>query len=110
MIKSLADQISRWMEKITGPELSHFSLEVVNWKNVVDDQLPPDIELDIFYQVQDQLDALVLDQSIVDDQNKITELKVYQSLSRTRENFEEIPVYIQQEIIQELWRHHRQRS
>lgn len=109
MIKTLAEQISRWMDKIAGPSLNHFTIEVINWKNVSDDQLPPDIELDVFYLVQDSTESPASIMSMIEHQPQLKELKIYHRLSRVLENFHDMPLYIQQEIMEELWRHHQTR-
>lgn len=111
MIKSLAEQIARWMSQIKKEEnqLSHLTIEVVNWANPHDDMLPPDIKLEVFYCI-DQIVTDVPFLEIVDVSRQIKELKVYSGDDKMPLDFGTLPNYIQQEIVEEIWRDYRQQK
>jgi hypothetical protein len=86
-------------------QLQHFKIEVINWMNVLDDSLPPDIELEIFYSIEQDLSEYDI-LEVVDCQQKIKTIQVFDSGNKMPFEFSQLPIHIQQEIVTEIWKHH----
>jgi len=114
MIKFIYNYIVQIVAKLRSDfkkqngKLCHLKLEVTNWTNPPDETLPPDIELEIFYMIE----PIVIDEGVfgpVNIKKEIQEIKIFSGEHRTPLDFGSCPLYIQQEIIEEIWHDHRRR-